>query len=218
MPRMIFIRPAETDFFLREQFLGRHDADLNENGRFQAEQLAHSLDAYHLSFLALSPLRRAISTALPLAEVHDLSPHPVAGFHALDFGDWEEHRIPYIRHEDRMRYETWLTDPDFPAPGGESLREVYARAYPELVNIVQQTRQGETIALLLQDAVMRVLCCGALDLPLEAAKRFSMDHGGYAVFERIYPKGPYQLIAWNQTHHLATGAVAGMGADETIEI
>lgn len=217
MPRLIFIRPGETDYFLRETFLGRMDVDLNENGYYQASALGHALDKYRISFLALSPLKRAVSTALPLAEAHHLSPHPVAGFHAMDFGEWEDRRISYIRHEDRRRYEAWLTDPDFPTPGGESLREVYARAYHDLANIVQETNSDETIALVLQDAVLRVLCCAVLDLPLEAAKRFSMAHGSYAVFERIYEDGPYQMIAWNQTHHFAHGVGAGAVADDLYE-
>ncbi len=127
---------------------------------------------------------------------------PVAGFMAIDMGDWGDMSRDEILRYDKIRYRSFLTDPDFPAPGGESRREVYARAFNELVHIVKHTDDDETIALMLQETVMQVLCCGALDLNIESAHRFQIDNGAYAIFDRIFPSGPYQLKAWNRKAHL----------------
>ncbi len=198
MPKLVFIRPSDTDPGISRQLLGRCDADLNEEGRRQAEVLANDLAGWDFSFLAASPLKRAIATAMPLGFSQDVSIHPVAGFQAIDMGEWEKKSPEEIRQNDAARFERWLTDPGFPAPGGESIRQVYARAYPELANIVNHARDGETIGLTMQEAVCRAMCCAALDLPLEAANRFHLDNGAYCVFERMFPGGPYRMTLWNR--------------------
>ncbi|MDJ0840330.1 MAG: histidine phosphatase family protein [Acidobacteriota bacterium] len=204
MPRIIFIRPAETDHSTHDLVLGRHDVDLSEKGYAQTRQLADALAAsYQIDFLGASPVKRALSTAMPISYCYDdLSVIPVAGFRAMDMGEWENRGKEEINMSDGRRYQSFLTDPDFRSPGGESRRDVYARAFPHLIDIVKHTGPDETIALVLQEAVMQVLCCGTLDLSLESANRFQVDNGAFAVFERLYADGPYQLVAWNRNSHL----------------
>ena len=201
MPRIIFLRPAQTDHHLRGLVLGRCDPDLNESGLAQARAVADQLKMWPISFLGVSPLRRAVMTARCLErELEGVSVHPVAGFQGADMGDWENQSMETIARSDRRRYESWLKDPDFPAPGGESIREVYARAYPDLVNLVNQTRKEETLLLVLQEVVLKALCCAVLDLDLESAQRFQLGHGAFGIFERMYEGGPYRLTAWNCSH------------------
>jgi probable phosphoglycerate mutase len=120
----------------------------------------------------------------------------------MDMGDWENLGEEQILLRDRMRFQSWMTDPDFRAPGGESMREVYGRSFPDLVNIVHHADEGETLVLVVQEGVLRALCCGVLDLHLESAHRFRIDNAAFAVFERVYPRGPYQLVHWNNKEHL----------------
>lgn len=201
MPRIVFVRPAETDQGVKH--LGREDPDLNERGRNQAAATARELSRFRLDFLGTSPLKRAIATALEISdEQPGLSPHPVAGFLGADLGEWRNMTIEEIRQSDRARYDSWRSDPDFRAPGGESIREVYGRAFADLANVVHACEPGENLAFVLQETVLQVLVCGALDLPLSAAQRFAIDHAAYAVFERAYPSGPYQMVAWNRNDHL----------------
>lgn len=202
MPRIILIRPGDTEYAHRHALLGRCDPDLSESGHLAARNLADVLSRYPIQFLGVSPLKRAVATALPLEYQQDLTLHPAGAFHAADMGDWDTLSIDDIKSVDRARYEAWLKDPDFPAPGGESLREVFARVYPELVNIVEYAHPDETICLVLQQTVLRVACCAIMNLPLESARRFHMDHGAFGVFERLYPGGPYQMLAWNYNSHL----------------
>ncbi len=204
MPRIIFIRPAETDHQVHDLMLGRFDVDLNERGQLQATCLADVLSAQPITFLGVSPIKRALATAMVIADRFEhLSVIPISGFQAIDMGEWENRGREEISIVDRARYETFLTDPDFRAPGGESKRDVYARALPHLVDIVKHTGPDETIVFVLQEAVMQVLCCAVLDLELESAHRFQVENAAYAVFERIYPEGPYQLVAWNRNDHLS---------------
>ena len=131
-------------------------------------------------------------------------------------GDWDQMERSVIHQRDRGRYQSWQNDPDFPAPGGESVREVYARAYSELVNIVENTDPNKTIALVLQDVVLRAMCCAVLNLPIEAAQRFFLENGAFSVFERMYPGGPYHLVAWNRNEHLINRASAIMEYEEEL--
>jgi len=209
MPRIIFIRPAETDHQAYDLLLGRGDPDLNERGHDQALHLADVLEDRGITFLGVSPIKRALTTAMTISDRYeDLSVIPVAGFQAIDMGEWEDRGREEIGLVDRARYESFLTDSDFRAPGGESRRDVYARALPQLIDIVKHTGPEETIAFVLQETVMQVLCCAVLDLGLESAHRFQVDHAAYAVFERIYPEGPYQMVSWNRNDHIPTEEVA----------
>lgn len=198
MPKLVVIRPAETDYHWQDRLLGREDVDLNAIGREQANHLVERLSQWQFSSMAVSPQKRAIATAMPLCEENDVLLHPVAGFQAVDLGDWEGQSIETLLLGDGARYQRWLTDPDFRAPGGEAMREVYARAYSDIAHLVQQSDAGETLGFVLPLGVMQAFCCAALDLPIEAACRFKIGPAGVAVFERMFPGGPYQLVSWNQ--------------------
>ena len=214
MPRIVFIRPAETDFALKGALLGRSDPDLNETGRLNAKLTSRALDGWAIDFLGVTPLKRAIATAWPIEDDYDVFTHPVAGFQGADMGEWDQMDLSLIHQMDRARYQSWQKDPDFPAPGGESIREVYGRAYSELVNIVNNTGQDKTIVLVLQDVVLRAMCCAVLNLPIEAAQRFHLDPSAFGVFERMYPGGPYRLMAWNRNKHLLNQSIAAMEYEE----
>ena len=78
------------------------------------------------------------------------------------------------------------------------------------MHLVHSANPQDTLVFVLEESVLRAVCCAALDLPLEAARRFAMSHAGFGVFERFYPGGPYQMTAWNDTSHLT-------GLDQILE-
>ena len=43
-----------------------------------------------------------------------------------------------------------------------------------------------------------------------------MQHAAYGVFERIYPGGPYHLVAWNRTDHLLVDPISSMELEEEL--
>lgn len=202
MPRLILIKPGETEPELNGHLLGRYDAELNENGRHQAQLMGQALAAFNIAYVGMTPLKRAISTAMAIEDYQPVLMHPVSGFQGIDLGDWDNTSRDIITRSDGSRYHNFCGDTDFPAPGGESVREVYARVYSDLVHLVQDAGVDETLALVLEETVLKAMICAILDLPLQAARRFCLDHGSYGVFERIYPGGPYQMMAWNCQQHL----------------
>ena len=151
---------------------------------------------------------------MPLEYERNVLIQPLAGFHGMDLGDWENCAQEELARADQGRFQVFLSDPDYRAPGGESLREVYARAYPELVNLVHHAEEGETLALILEQNVLQVTCCALLDLGLEAARRFVLQPGRFGVFERSEPKGPYQLTAWQPTHDIFNTVPSSLDREE----
>ena len=71
--RLFLVRHAEALANPDLRYLGSRDDPLTERGQWQARQLAHAFAPLALAAVYTSPLTRAVSTALPLAEVHGLS-------------------------------------------------------------------------------------------------------------------------------------------------
>jgi len=140
--------------------------------------------------------------AMVLCEHQNRIPKLVKSFHGVDLGDWESLHTDDLVARDGLRFEKWIHEPDFPCPGGESLRNVYRRSFSELAKLVGDCEPGEEIAIIAPSAVLQCLCCGILDLDLNTARHFFVDHGGISVFQRSLPDGHYQLSCWNDTHHL----------------
>lgn len=202
MPAIYLIRPGETreerDGFL----IGRFDADLDALGRWQARQVARHLARVKMTRILVSPLKRALSVAMELGERQGRWPKLVKSFDGVDLGEWECQRVEDLTSRDGLRFENWPIEPDFPCPGGESMRNVYRRAFSELAAIVSQCEPGETLAVIAPSIVLQCLCCGILDMDLKTAVHFSIDHGGVSLFQRVLPAGHYQLVRWNENHHL----------------
>jgi len=119
MPQILLLRPAETDLVIRGVLTGRTDVDLNEQGLEHAQMVAERLSTFDISLVAVSPLRRAMTTAMYVCEHSKSIPKMVSGFNAADLGDWEQKTATEVIQGDGARFETWRTEPDFPCPGGE---------------------------------------------------------------------------------------------------
>lgn len=202
MPKILLVRPGQTNEQGMEMLVGRQDPDLDETGRWQARRLANRFVGSTIHHIAVNPQKRAVSTAMYICEIGDMIPELVRGFEGVDLGEWESKSRQWLLGCDATRFDKWSSDADFPAPGGESLRNVYRRAFPPLVELVERVTPDESIMVVAPGTVIRVLCCGILDLPLKNAMNFRVNFGAVSTFERLYPGGPYQVVQWNDVSHL----------------
>ena len=117
---LILVRHGESTGNAEGRLLGRIDAPLTERGRAQARALAPSVAG--ATRLVSSPLARAQETARGLGT--GLPVEVDERWVEVDYGELDGRPLASVPAE---LWEQWRSDPDFRAPGGESLRAAGAR-------------------------------------------------------------------------------------------
>ena len=85
--KIYFVRHGETDMNARNMFYGWYDADINEKGIAQAEELRAAFETIHIDAIYSSDLKRAYHTAEIIANGREIQPVPE--IRELYYGDWE---------------------------------------------------------------------------------------------------------------------------------
>mgnify|MGYP006169599781 CR=1 FL=1 len=167
--RILLARHGETPWNAEGRYQGQHDIALSETGERQARLLGDRLREMPITRAVASPLSRARRTAeLALGEER-------AGLLQLDrdlqeiaHGDWEGLLASEIRARDPNRLRAWRDSPEtvqMPG-GGESIVQVFDRAWPAFARACEGLGEGDTLLVVAHDAVNRVILCRILGLPL----------------------------------------------------
>jgi alpha-ribazole phosphatase len=183
MSRLVLIRHAEPDESMRRRSYGRLDVPLSAGGRAQATAIAETLRDARLDAIYASPLRRAIDTAAPLAEVRGLKVVTHDGLRELDFGALEGSTFDEIARERPELYESWMTDPtETRFPGGESFAELRERALAASAEI---RSEHERAAIVAHGGVTRAILADALQMPARAIFGLDQPYGAISVVDWI---------------------------------
>lgn len=129
---------------------------LTERGRAQAEALVPRLEGIGVDAIYSSPLERCRETAAPLARTRALEVRARRGLIEVGYGDWTGRSIRQL-----ARTKLWRSVQHTPSavrfPGGESLREVQARAVDAVRDIARQHPNGTAVVVTHADVVRLVL-------------------------------------------------------------
>lgn len=200
--QLFIVRHGQTKANHSRLFQGTTDHPLNETGHGQARDVARELSTESIAALYASPMRRAMQTAAPLADRLALNVQPVPEFREVNCGSWEGTAFDDILQNEGELLNKWLTDPDSPAPDGESLGQVYERVHNPLDEILSRHREsGDTIVIVAHGAVNRALICHLLEIGPERAFRFDQMNGCINRFDIRHPYPP-KLVLANSTAHL----------------
>ena len=88
---------------------GVADPGLQELGWTQARRLADWLEREHIDHIAVSPKRRAVETATPLAERLGLEPEVVPGFAEIDRGARTYIPVEEMRRENNAHWQALMS-------------------------------------------------------------------------------------------------------------
>ena len=88
---------------------GVADPGLQELGWAQARRLADWLEREHIDHIAVSPKRRAVETATPLAERLGLEPEVVPGFAEIDRGARTYIPVEEMRRENNAHWQALMS-------------------------------------------------------------------------------------------------------------
>lgn len=152
------IRHAESEWNAAGRWQGQADPALSARGREQAAALARRLAGERFALLVASDLARARETALAVGRSLALAPRFEARLRERDAGSW----AGLTRAEIAARWPDELErvgrhDVDARPSGGESLREVAARARAFFRDLARERRAGR-IAVVTHGGLIRALC------------------------------------------------------------
>lgn len=166
--RILLARHGETPWNAEGRYQGQEDIALSPAGEAQAQALGQRLHALRIDRAVASPLSRARRTAqaaLGSARMAMLSTD--AALMEIAHGSWEGLLAGEIRARDPERLRAWRDAPDtVQMPGGESLQQVFDRAWPAFARACAGLGAHDTLLLVAHDAVNRVLLCRILGIPL----------------------------------------------------
>ena len=164
--KILLARHGETAWNAEGRYQGQSDIPLSPVGEAQARALGGRLRDVAIARAVASPLTRARRTAeLALGERAGLlSTDP--GLLEIAHGSWEGLLASEIGARDPDRLRAWRETPhEVLMPGGESLQQVFDRAWAALLRAADGLDADATLLLVAHDAVNRVLLCHVLGIP-----------------------------------------------------
>ena len=201
---LYLVRHGETEYNRRSIVQGSGiDSELNETGIAQARALADRLADESVDALYASTLRRAKQTAQVLASPHE----PVTKTYLRDLEEMSwgvmEGEAPSDDRAttmDAVKARWRAGEYDRGIDGGESIREVQARARRAIDHIV--TREpGRTVLVVTHGRYLRVLLASILEgYGLEDMHR--LNHSNTCVNRVVYENGQFRADLLNCTAHL----------------
>lgn len=197
---IILVRHGETDWNKSDRFRGRSDVGLNEVGHEQARRAAARLRDRKIAAIYSSPLPRALETAKPIAEFHNLQVEPSADLLDVDYGKWEGLSTQEAQGQNPDLWDLWLKAPGrVRFPGGESVRQVRNRI-ENLLRSIGEDHLGETVVLVSHRVTCHVILCHVLGLTSDALWRVRQDIACINQFKER--DGRFTMLLMNSTEHL----------------
>lgn len=198
--RLFLVRHGETWWNERGKFQGNADIELSPQGLIQAQKLAASLKYEPVVKIYTSPLPRARQTAEEIGKYHSCPIVIVDELRELDQGDLEGLTGEELRRDYPDFFSQWLKDPaDLKLPGGESLRELQARAW-EAIKRIKEEHPNDTVVAVAHNFVNLTILCQVLGMPLHNFRCWRQDPAGKNLIEIFDNRVVIHFI--NDTCHL----------------
>jgi len=202
--QVIIVRHGQTQWNIRKIRQGHLDSELTDKGVAQARALGQRLARESFTALYSSDLGRALHTARMIAAVtgHEivtderLRERHLGVFQGLSGDEIKD------KHPEEYRLHRTL-GPQYVIPGGESVRQQVARNVDCLDEIALK-HPGEKVVVVTHGGVVSGMFRHALNIPLDAPRRFEFVNAGLNVF--AYEDGHWILRTWGDVSHLDPGA------------
>jgi broad specificity phosphatase PhoE len=169
------VRHGETEWNERRIIQGHTNSSLNETGREQARALAESLRELGFDQIVTSDLDRAQETALIIGEVLGLTPQTDPLLRERSFGEFEGRPADDLSSDLTGIEESVYVDPDARPPGGESFRDVVARAQLFLERVAVEWPEGRLLVIT-HGGMVQALRAASSQRPLEGTLWFRVGN------------------------------------------
>ena len=202
--RVLAIRHGETDWNVERRIQGQLDVPLNATGRWQVDRLALAVADEGLAAVYASDLLRAFETAQAVARGSGQAIVTDVGLRERGFGAFEGLSYAEISQRWPEQSQRWRRrDPEFGAPGGETLNQFYARSVSTAARLAA-LHPGQTIALVSHGGVMDCLYRAASRVALDAPRSWQL--GNASINRLLYTPQGFTLVGWSDAGHLEADA------------
>jgi len=180
-----------------EIFRGSTDVALSDLGWQQMRDKVAALGEVHWDHIVSSPLQRCLRFAEDLSTQRATKITVQDNLREMHFGDWEG--LPHAEAKKQFPQawtEFWESPAEASPPNGEAMPDFCQRITAELDAVVEQ-HQGKSVLLVVHGAVIRVMMCHFLGMPMGAMTRINVPYAGVSRF-RIYHqagKAPWVQLA-----------------------
>lgn len=200
--RIVLIRHGETPWNKEGRFQGQSDIGLLPEGIKQAEKLARKFPLNHVDAIYCSDLKRAESTAEPIAERFKLHLQPVAKLREMCFGQWEGVKVEEVNEKWPHVVNDFFGNPQsVDIPDGENLQQVQDRAVAAVKDILAQNK-GKNIVIVAHGAVNRAILSYMMHVPIEHSWAIMQSNTAYNVISYDNDKDMFYIETINNASHL----------------
>jgi 2,3-bisphosphoglycerate-dependent phosphoglycerate mutase len=203
--RILAVRHGETAWNVDTRLQGQIDISLNANGQEQARRLAEALAEQSIDAIVCSDLVRARDTAQAVADRTGLPLVTDVGLRERNFGIFQGHTYAEVERlwpEESARWRR--REPDFGAPGGETLQGFYDRAVSTAERLAH-AHPGRTLLLVTHGGVLDCLYRAASRIELNAPRTWDLANTG--VNRLLYTSEGFTLVGWADVQHLEDRAL-----------
>ncbi|NLK38124.1 MAG: histidine phosphatase family protein [Epulopiscium sp.] len=199
--RFYLIRHGETDWNKQGIYQGWTDIELSQEGKRQADLLAKRFVHISLDAIYVSPLKRAIATAEPIAAVKGIPVQLDEHFKEINFGEWEGSSVPQLKEKYGEPFTKFFDDPfahPFPGEGSfEKVRERSVKGFEELL----QRHKGQSVGIVSHGGLLRVLIMTVMVMDNSFYRKTWLNNTSITVID-VMEDGQKLLLTLNDKAHL----------------
>ena len=169
-----------------EIFRGSTDVPLTDTGWEQMHAALREHSGWDC--VVTSSLQRCRNFALQFAQRQSLPVQVDERFREIHFGDWEQRLIADVEREHGPSLSRFWKDPEcFTPPNGEPMPAFRARITGAAESVIHE-HAGKHILLITHGAVIRMLLCEWLQMPMTAFSKIAVPYAGLSRV-RLYRRG-----------------------------
>ncbi|MDD3570010.1 MAG: histidine phosphatase family protein [Lachnospiraceae bacterium] len=203
MIRLYLIRHGETEWNKARRFQGWTDIELSSEGEEQASLLGQRFKKIKVDEIYASPLKRAVATAMPIANVHGIKVITKEHFKEINFGEWEGMTAPEISAKYGKDFDDFMIAPEKGIfPGDYSFDKVTDRIKIGLEEVLEE-KADKNIVIVSHGGIIRLMIKYLMEFDCEWYNKTWIDNTAISLIEiRKYGK---LMRVLNDSSHLDNG-------------
>jgi broad specificity phosphatase PhoE len=186
------LRHGETEMNMIGAFCGFSDPPLSETGKAQAEHVAPEIQAFTFNRILVSPLQRAVQTAVIATGLEPEKFEYEPDFKEMNFGKWEGLTYEQILETGGDYAKVWEEDNlNMPCLEGESMVTFHERVMKAYEVLSKTFDENDHILIVAHAGVIRSLLTELLHGSMEGYWHYKIDNCGHAILDFV---GDYAVL------------------------